>query len=51
MLHRVMGILEPITGDSGHKAGDTVDVVSTHHKAHSHTMDNLMMLISLKGVP
>ncbi|XP_053543689.1 connector enhancer of kinase suppressor of ras 2 isoform X1 [Ictalurus punctatus] len=52
---RVVGSLEPIPGNSGHKAGDTLDGVPTHRRApshtHSHTMDNLEMPISLQRMP
>ncbi|KAK3551757.1 hypothetical protein QTP70_025137 [Hemibagrus guttatus] len=54
LRHRVLGNLEPVLWDSGHKAGDSLDWVastsvhpraqsSTHVYTHSHTMDNLEM--------
>ncbi|MCI4389346.1 hypothetical protein PGIGA_G00096950 [Pangasianodon gigas] len=46
------GNLEPIPGNSGHKAGDTLDGMPTHHRTQSHThsrtMDNLEMPVSLQ---
>lgn len=32
-LHGVTGSLEPVPGDLGHKTGDTLDGVATHHRA------------------
>ncbi|KAK3525306.1 hypothetical protein QTP86_025322 [Hemibagrus guttatus] len=50
ILHRASGNLEPIPRDSGHKMGDTLDLVPTQSHNHSLTTDNLKMLISLQGM-
>ncbi|XP_053502224.1 fibrinogen like 1B isoform X3 [Ictalurus furcatus] len=47
-FERVMGNLEPLPGSIGHKAGYTLDRVPIHHRARSHTTDNLEMPISLQ---
>lgn len=37
ILPRVSGNLELVPGDSGNKAGDTLDMVATFHGVQSHT--------------